>query len=342
MQLTLFIPDLLPPPGAEHIVARSAPYLRRMTGHGTVQHFPAIDTETWLCQAFEVEKQQDWPVAALTALLDGLPAESGTWMRADPVHLQLQRNRTLVMAAPALEIAAAEAAALSETLNRHFTADGINLQAAHPTRWYLAHPETADVIAPSLSAVAGRPLPRIQTPGRWQRWLTECQMLLHDHPVNIAREQRGAPPVNSLLLWGGGSRPVVPGRHFTHVWTTNPLALALAVQSGAEYAATPGTAAAWLAAQTGVNAATARHLVTLEHAHHAARYEGPDAWMQTVSALEDGWFAPLWSALGSALSALNIVAGNPEQCLRITLRPSDRMKFWRRTPDWSTLTGVRG
>lgn len=341
MQLTLLIPDLLPPPGAERIAARSAPFLRRMCGRGSVQHFPVIETETWLCQAFEVEKQQDWPVAPLTALLDGLPAETGAWLRADPVHLQLQRSRTLVIAAPALEITAAETEALAETLNRHFAADGIHLDAVHPARWYLTHTDAAALTAPTLSAVAGRPLPRAQTPGRWHRWLTECQMLLHDHPVNIAREARGAPVVNSLLLWGGGSRPAVPGRHFTHVWTTNPLAVALAVQSGAEYAVAPGTAAAWLAAQTSTSSATARHLVTLEHAHHAARYEGPDAWMQTISALEDGWFAPLWDALGNTLTSLDIVATNPEQCMRITLRPSDRMKFWRRTPDWSTLTGVR-
>ena len=341
MRLTLLIPDLLPPPGAERIVARSAPFLRRMCGRGIVQHFPVIDTETWLCQAFEVEKQQDWPVAPLTALLDGLPAESGAWLRADPVHLQVQRSRTLVLAAPALDITGAEAESLLATLNQHFAGDGIRLEAAHPARWHLSHPEAGDVTAPTLSAVAGRPLPRVQSQGRWHRWLTECQMLLHEHPVNVAREQRGAPPVNSLLLWGGGARPAVPGRHFTHVWSANPLATALAVQCSAEYGEAPGTAAAWLAARSGTNTAAAHHLVTLEQAHHAARYEGPDPWMQTISAMEDGWFAPLWAALSNSLTALDIVATNPEQCLRITLRPSDRMKFWRRTPDWSTLTGVR-
>lgn len=341
MQLTLFIPDLLPPPGAERIVAATAPFLRRMCGRGLPQHFPAIDAETWLCQAFEVGKQQDWPVAALTALVDGIATETGAWLRADPVHLQIQRDRTLVLAAPALEITAAEAAALSATLNTHFAADGITVTAAQPSRWYLAHAEAAAVAAPALSAVAGRPLPRAALPGRWHRWLTECQMLLHEHPVNLAREQRGAPAINSLLLWGGGEKPAVPGRHFTHVWTLDPLATALAVQSGADCAAVPGTAAAWFTAQSAKAEAGARHLITLDQAHHAARYQGTEAWMQTVSALEDGWFAPLWSALGSKLDALDIVATNPEQCLRITLRPADRFRFWRRTPDWSTLTGVR-
>ncbi len=341
MQLTLFIPDLLPPPGAERLVAASAPFLRRMCGRGALQHFPAIECETWLCQAFEVEKQLDWPVAALTALVDGLPADTGTWLRADPVHLQMQRNRTLVLAAPALEVSAAEAAALTATLNAHFAAEAIAVTAAQPSRWYLAHAEAGTFATPALTTVAGRPLPRAALSGRWHRWLTECQMLLHEHPVNLAREQRGAPAINSLMLWGGGVKPAVPGRHFSHVWTTDPLATALAVQSGADCAAVPGTAAAWFAAQSAKPAAGARHLITLEQALHAARYAGADAWMQTVSALEDGWFAPLWSALGGTLDALDIVATNPEQCLRIMLRPSDRFRFWRRTPDWSSLTGVR-
>jgi hypothetical protein len=63
--------------------------------------------------------------------------------------------------------------------------------------------------------------------------------------------------------------------------------------------------------------------------------------MQTVAALEDGWFAPLWAAIGAPIEQLHIVATNPEQCLRVTLHAADRLKFWRRTPDWSTLTGIR-
>ena len=341
MQLTLFIPDLLPPPGAERLTAGTAANLRRMCGRGAVEHFPAIDVETWLCQAFEVEKQLNWPVAALTALIDGQPAASGFWMRADPVHLQLQRSRSLLLAAPALAITAAEAAALAETLNTHFAADGIVLNAAQPTRWYCTHSEAAAITSPTLTALAGRPLPRAQLAGPWHRWLTECQMLLHEHPVNNAREQRGDPVINSLLLWGGGSKPAVSGRHFSHVWSADPLAAALALQSGAQYAPVPNTAAAWLGALPGKTAAGACHLITLDQAHHAARYEGPDAWMQTVAALEDGWFAPLWAAIGGPIEELHIVATNPEQCLRVTLHAADRLKFWRRTPDWSTLTGIR-
>jgi hypothetical protein len=93
--------------------------------------------------------------------------------------------------------------------------------------------------------------------------------------------------------------------------------------------------------KTGKATADTRHLIVLEQAHHAARYEGPEAWRHAVSALEDGWFAPLWSALGKTVGTLDIVTTNPERCLRVMLRPADRLKFWRRTPDWTALSGTQ-
>jgi hypothetical protein len=40
---------------------------------------------------------------------------------------------------------------------------------------------------------------------RWlKRLLTEVQMLLHHHPVNLARQEQGLPVINSLWCWAGG------------------------------------------------------------------------------------------------------------------------------------------
>jgi len=344
VHLTLFIPDLLPPDGIEAAYSGDgpAPLLRSMLGRSELQRFAAIDTEAWLCQAFEVEPRDDWPVAALTAAVDGMAAETDWWLRADPVHLQMQRNTTRLLAAPALTLTDEEAAVYTKTLNEHFGSDGITITAAHPVRWYIRQTETSAVTSPTLSAVAGRPQRGAPLAGsqasRWHRVLTEAQMVLHEHPLNAAREARGLPVVNSLLLWGGGRKPAVPGRHFTHVWSNDPLATALAVQSAATFADGPANAASWFAHKPD---AGSRHLVTLERVHHAARYGGPDAWIKAVSALEEIWFAPLWAALdGRRLKELVIIAGGPEQCLRCTLRPADKLKFWRRPLHWQHLTNA--
>jgi len=37
--------------------------------------------------------------------------------------------------------------------------------------------------------------------------LSEIEMALHEHEVNLRREDSGQPPVNSLWLWGGGRAP---------------------------------------------------------------------------------------------------------------------------------------
>lgn len=341
MSLTLFIPDLLPHSDFAASHDHLAPVLRRMFGRGTLQRFPAVDTEVWLCQAFEVEQREDWPVAALTATVDALDAGTDWWLRADPINLQLQRNHTRVLAAPALVLNDDEAAALTAALNAHFSVDSITVTAPHPSRWYIRQAETVAVAAPLLSAVAGRPLPHAPLTGArasyWHRVLTEAQMVLHEHPVNLAREARGLPAVNSVLLWGGGRKPAVPGRHFLHVWSDDALAAALAVHSGAESVTAPANAAAWFARRP---AAGARHLITLDRAHHAVRYGGSEAWARTVATLEELWFAPLWAALGNkTLDELTIVAGGPDSCLRCTLRPAARLKFWRQTPGWAALCG---
>ena len=343
VHLTLFIPDLLPP--ADFVSAITgddpAPLLRRMFGRGLVQRFPAIDSEIWLCQAFEVEQREDWPVAALTAAVDGLAVESGWWLRADPVHLQLQRNRSLVLAAPELTLDVAEAGALTAALNAHFATDHITITAAHPSRWYINMAEAAGITTPVLSALAGRALPQPALSGarasHWHRFLTEAQMILHEHPVNQAREARGLPVANSLLLWGGGGKPAVPGRHFSQVWSDDPLATALAVQSAADWAAAPASAALWFGNRP---QSTGRHLITLERVHHAARYGGPEAWLKTVRTLEELWFGPLLRALHGQLHELVIVATGPGLCLRCTLQPAAKLKFWRRPLAWSALAAA--
>ena len=51
-------------------------------------------------------------------------------------------------------------------------------------------------------------LPIDRATAHWRRLSNEVQMLLHDHPVNLRRQQAGQVPVNALWFWGGGALPV--------------------------------------------------------------------------------------------------------------------------------------
>ena len=69
---------------------------------------------------------------------------------------------------------------------------------------YARAPQGFDYCAPSLDYAQSDMLEAFLPNGsdlkRWQKLLTELQMLLHAHPVNAARVQRGTRPINSLWL----------------------------------------------------------------------------------------------------------------------------------------------
>ena len=73
---------------------------------------------------------------------------------------------------------------------------------------------TADVDAEAIDGqVPNDYLPSGETAASFRRLLSEIEMALHDHAVNIEREMQGKVPVNSLWIWGGGYAPerqVVP------------------------------------------------------------------------------------------------------------------------------------
>src|SRR3990170_3774302 len=99
MRCTLLISDLLPPAafGSGPLQDLRLPSLETLLARGTVVRQPALERDAWLCRAFGVTKQQDWPVAPLTLAADGVDPQHYYWLRADPVELRMERNR-LVMA----------------------------------------------------------------------------------------------------------------------------------------------------------------------------------------------------------------------------------------------------
>ena len=323
MHVTLLVPDLFWPrdDGAPYD-GLELPALGLMLARARRRPFPAIGAEAWLCQAFEIERQHDWPVAALTYEFDGGTAGDDYWLRADPVHLLAHRDRLTLFDTAAVKPVAEDAVELVALLNRHFAADGLSFHAPRPERWYLRATGSPRLFTRELSQAAGRDvagaLPTGEDSLRWRRTLTEIQMLLHEHPVNQRRESRGALTINSLWLWGGGRRAAVPGQHFSHVASDNALALALAARAGIE--TTGGTGLP--------SAPGARVLIAAEVP--GGRHGDEAAWRQAMARLERDWFAPLLSALRRrVVDEVAVVALHPRGCERFEIGATDLFKFWR-------------
>ena len=107
----------------------AVPMLETALTHATRRSYAAIAWEAWLCQAFEVERQRDWPIAPLTLTIDGCEPRSSYWLRADPVHLRAHRDRLVLADSSAFDISRDEADAFIEALNGHFAADKLHFVA---------------------------------------------------------------------------------------------------------------------------------------------------------------------------------------------------------------------
>lgn len=336
MQCTLFIPHLLPPSAIAGQVASDLPLaaLRTLLARARHRRLTTLTAEAWLCQAFDVEQQQDWPVAPLTLTLDGVDPGTQYWLRADPVHLRARRNQLLLADCSVLGLSKQDAEIIVASLNQHFAQDGLRFIAPHAGRWYLSMEQVPQMTTHDLSEVIGTDininLPTGSEALHWNKISNEIQMLLHSHPLNDAREARGEMTVNSVWLWGGGIRPPVPGRHFSAVWSDEALPCALAASAGIPATSLPADGGHWLRAEEFSQSANSHQLIVLGHLAASAQYADMTQWREGITELDRNWFVPLLTALRQRrISRLTLaLPGCPDsECFEVT--PGDLLKFWR-------------
>ncbi|MCG2633429.1 MAG: hypothetical protein J4A00_00690 [Gammaproteobacteria bacterium] len=192
----------------------------------------------------------DLPVAAVTAVVDLAEAAPGYWLRADPVCLQATRDQLLLAGARSVGLDLAEAGQLAATVAAFLAEEQLELFSPDPFRWYLRLPGSTKLQTTPLSAIEGGAiephLPRGDDAMNWCRRMNELQMLLHHHPVNLARAEQDRYPVNSLWFWGGGSQPRVRETPWQQVVSNDPLAVGLAQLGGRKAEALPEDLSEWL------------------------------------------------------------------------------------------------
>jgi hypothetical protein len=314
MHCELIVPGLF----AEASGARP-PALELLLARGRSSNAESMSLETWLQEHFDIEEA---PLAAGALTLAGAGRDPGAdhWVRADPVHLQLMRDRLILVPSAAFTLSLEEAEALVAALNHHFT-DRLYLQAVEAGRWCARiQKEVAAELSPPLYA-AGRAVDL-----RGGALVNEVQMLLHAHPVNEAREARGEPVVNSLWLWGAGKAPAVPPARWQTVWANDPIALGLARLGGARARRLPENADALL----GQSPPESRQLVVLDSLRAPLALGQAGDYRSSIDALEENWFAPLLAALRrGSIGMVTLHVPDSLAASFETIR-GDLRRFWRR------------
>ena len=308
-------------PALEKMLARGA-----STGSGRTGGVGA-SLENHLCELFGLPCQPDAPIAPISAAFDGLG--EGCWLRADPVHLRLQRDQLVLL--PEVGVNAGEAAQLCAALNEHFAGQGMEFFAPHPQRWYMRLDRLPGIETVPLSQAAGRNvrglLPKGKEATRWHRVFNEIQMLLFAHPVNEAREVRGELPVNSLWLWGGGVNAPLQ-KTCTSVSSDEALAGMFAAAAGIPFSSWPEQ---WRDEENG-----GTQLLVWTGLRSALRCGDLDAWRAALQEFETGYAQPLWQALRAGkIPQLQVDILGGEHARHLLLTRADAWAFWRRAKSLS-------
>ena len=153
----------------------------------------------------------DRGLAALRYLGDMGQAAGEFICAADPIHFQTRMRDLVVQELPAAQVSVEEVTAIFDTLQGSLGSETGTRFEAHGRRGYVLHSspfDTSDVSTREASGtVADRFMPSGSSAGDYHRLQSEIQMVLHDHPVNSRRDERGQPRISALWLWGGGSTP---------------------------------------------------------------------------------------------------------------------------------------
>jgi len=323
--MLLLIPHLFPPARLLETAAQDLrlPGLETLLARGTRQACTTEGVEAALCQALGIARQQDWPLAPITLQASGGQPGTDYWLRADPVHFSVMRDRIVLAGSHGLDLCQAEADELAASIAAHFGAE-LSPQPLHPQRWYLRLPTTPQLATTPLSCGMGRDidplLPRGHDASRFRTQLNELQMLLHDHPVNQAREACGQLPVNSLWLWGGGTLPQVRPNAL-RVVTDNAEAIALIQFAGATR----------IPADTHSDQGNP-DVVVLETLVAAGQVGDAFGWREGVRAVDEQLQA--WLQGGRPF-----ILADPVRGLAYAWRKKDRYKFWRGRVSFKSAAG---
>lgn len=157
-----------------------------------------------------------WPMAAIFRQHECNDAYGQQWLRADPIFLQIEMSGARVMAWDNLSLSLEEKHAMLSALKPVFGDFGFELCFSQHNFFYIralnASPIPAFTPAPEILGcdLAGL-LPNDK---QWMAIFNECQIILHNHPLNVARQRQGQLPINGLWFWGQGVLPTTIYHHF--------------------------------------------------------------------------------------------------------------------------------
>jgi len=286
-----------------------------------------------------------WSTAAA-----GTTAPAATAWVATPMHLVAGMTSVHVDRRSILRLDAGDQAMLVADFQRVFHDSGFHLQPLEAGDFLLLGPEmpTAEMEEPARAMGASMAHQAGASPSL-RKLGAEIEMWLHDHALNDTRRRRGEQPVTALWLWGGG--PIAAAG--VGLGGRGTPALAAAGDALTSAARSPSSDVAFgrdsylrgLWANVAPLPQQLADVFSYPQAQRASlvieiglMLQSNPKWnfFEAVVDIDRRFIAPAVEALNAGQYDRLIVLANDYE---LTLRASDRFKFWRRTP--AGLSGLQ-
>ena len=308
MNVVLYLPNF-----GQFVAQHDSKALERLCAAGSIERRD-VPLEGFICKSFGIPKQRDWPAAAIAMFGHEMLPTAEAYIQINLVHFSLQRD--FFELHPVHDLSLEDSSVLRELLNQHFLQSGRQILATNdPHVWMMPIKKTMDVNTAMMSEVWGRDTRAYMPEGddalALRLLINESQMLLHEHPVNEARESAGLLPVNSIWFSGGGALPEMVAKSKFSFFAENPLVKGLATLTKSNHYPLPQNFTAMSKEQ---------HLLVWLDDQPSIKY----------SNMERDWFFPIMKALRAGkLKRLSLRIGVANYTYLVTLTPLDLWKFWR-------------
>lgn len=334
-KLTLFVPGFFGPVSETLSgITPDVPAIKKYFRFSKSKSIQATGFTQTLFQLFGFPQQDhDYPVAAVTRLVDDDHDLEGIWMRADPVHLRPERDTVVLLDNSSFNLEKHEALIFAADLQQVFTEREIELEAPTNNRWYIKLNQLPEISTTPIHEVVGKDIDKKPAIGDnkvlWDQLSNEAQMCLHNCPLNEEREQGGELPVNGVWLWGAGELPKSKKQIWSRVFADEVTTQGLSILTGSPYGDLPDSLEALINNTEEQDNVLAVISFGLRH----QQYFDHNGWQDFICYLEEEWFAEIENLIKqNELDELILLTGENE----LSITKSSYRKFWRRQKPFLT------
>ncbi len=329
-ELHLIVPGICGPLADTHPLSSSPAIKRWLRTLSQSRCRESADNENdVIAEILNLKLERDFPSAALTLLANDLYDPEMFYMHADPVHLQADMDHAVLTSSIDLDIKQQESSVLCEALNSHFYQDGLTFFALNKDQWFVSSKHEINMKTTPLVEATARNvnflLPAGEHSTRWKQLLTEAQMLMHAHELNLAREDAGLFNINSLWFHGSGALAGLSADTVDTICSQDDMLKGLATHIQCEFIDVPDSVNAYadyfLSHEHGTS-----NVLELSQLEHLVNYTDVSLWMAGHEELLQQWLYPLLKIMNKNAITVTLYPCNGK---RYQFSKYDGLKFWR-------------